>query len=64
MVELLEPLSVSCNHLFDKLLRMYYMPGIILNTRNAAVLKRDDLYSYRVYILVGMILYCIFLSKV
>ena len=40
------------------------MPGTILNTRNAAVLKRDDLCSYGVYILVGMILYCIFISKV
>lgn len=35
------------------------MPGTILNTGNAAVLKRDDLYSYGVYILVGVILYLI-----
>lgn len=34
------------------------MPGTILNTGNAAVLKRDDLY-YGVYILVGVILYLI-----
>ena len=43
---------------------MYYMPATILNTRNAAVLKRDGVNSYGVYILVGMILYCIFISKV
>lgn len=40
------------------------MPATVLNTRNAAVLKRDGVNSYGVYILVGMILYCIFISKV